>query len=69
MADEPALEGFFKDGWGYPASCRLPHALWRELRHTFNYDPTTFKEYPSARAAYEALVALSGRKRQRAPGD
>ena len=42
--------------WGHDASCRLPQALWAKLRHTFNYNPAVFKEYPTRRAAYEALI-------------
>jgi hypothetical protein len=43
--------------WGHPASCRLPAALWEHLPHTFTYGPAVFKEYPTLRAAYEALFA------------
>src|SRR5262249_52709196 len=32
-------------GWGYPASATIPHPLWEQLAHTFNYDPLVFKEY------------------------
>jgi hypothetical protein len=42
--------------WGHPPSCRLPRAVWGKLRHTFSYDPAVFKEYPTVRAAYEALI-------------
>ncbi len=42
--------------WGHPPACRLPLALWRELPHTFDYDPAVFKEYPTLRAAYQALI-------------
>jgi uncharacterized protein (TIGR02996 family) len=42
--------------WGYPDACTLPFPLWDRLRHTFDYDPTTFKEYPTLRATYEALI-------------
>jgi hypothetical protein len=27
------------------------------MAHTFNYDPLVFKEYPTVRAALEALIA------------
>ncbi|MFO0928405.1 MAG: hypothetical protein U0736_15485 [Gemmataceae bacterium] len=50
--DDPA----FGRDWGHPSSCRLPAHVWDELRHTFHYDPAVFKEYPSSRAAYEALL-------------
>jgi hypothetical protein len=43
--------------WGHPQECRLADALWKRLKHTFKYDPAVFKEYPSRRAAYEALFA------------
>ena len=46
-----------KRGWGYPASAVIPHPLWHELKHTFSYDPLVFKEYPTVRAALEALIA------------
>ena len=42
--------------WGYPQTCELPFNLWDRLRHTFDYKPTTFKEYPRIREACEALV-------------
>lgn len=44
-------------GWGYPEAAALPHAQWKELAHTFNYDPLVFKEYPTVRGAVEALIA------------
>jgi hypothetical protein len=43
--------------WGYPRECCLPLVVWERLRHSFDYDPGTFKQYPSRRAAYEALFA------------
>lgn len=43
--------------WGYPAECQLLSRLWKHLRHSFDYTPSVFKEYPSVRAAYEALLA------------
>jgi hypothetical protein len=46
-----------RPGWGYPESVKVPHPLWDKLEHTFNYDPVVFKEYPTVRAAVEALVA------------
>src|SRR5262245_29400774 len=52
----------FKEGeheygndWGHSPECRLPPGLWDKIKHTFDYDPAVFKEYPSRRAAYEAL--------------
>lgn len=45
-----------KGGWGYAPSAILPHALWDRLTHQFNYDPLVFKEYPTVRAALEALL-------------
>ena len=36
-------------------SARLPPALWNLLSHSFRYAPSVFKEYPTRRAAYEAL--------------
>jgi uncharacterized protein (TIGR02996 family) len=44
------------EGWGYPTACALPEPLWNRLRHGFNYEPTTFKEYRSVRATHEALI-------------
>jgi hypothetical protein len=41
---------------GYPQACRLPHGLWKQLPHDFNYSPGLFKHYSTLRAAYEALV-------------
>ncbi|MFO0845858.1 MAG: hypothetical protein U0797_26325 [Gemmataceae bacterium] len=34
----------------------LPHRVWKSLGHTLPYDPLVFKEYPSVRAAIEALI-------------
>lgn len=45
-------------GWGYDRSCVLPHRQWDRVRHSFSYDPLVFKEYPSVRAATEALMAV-----------
>jgi uncharacterized protein (TIGR02996 family) len=42
--------------WGYPSHCRLPRTVWARLRHGFRHAPSVFKEYPSVRAAYEALI-------------
>jgi len=42
--------------WGHAPNCRLPRDVWGKLRHTFDYDPAVFKEYPTRRAAYEALI-------------
>jgi hypothetical protein len=33
-AVQAALDGY-EDGWGYPTSCQLPHALGRALLHSF----------------------------------
>jgi uncharacterized protein (TIGR02996 family) len=52
--------------WGHAPECRLPFALWKRLKHTFKYDPAVFKEYPSRRAAYEALFAAWPGYRKRA---
>src|SRR5262249_1881517 len=43
--------------WGHPAECRLPDELWKHLPHSFKYDPAVFKEYPTCRAAYQAVFA------------
>ncbi len=51
--------------WGHPRECRLPHELWDELPHTFHATPAVFKEYPTSRAAYEALLAAWPRYRRR----
>jgi uncharacterized protein (TIGR02996 family) len=42
--------------WGHSQECRLPSALWEQLRHTFDYRPNNCKEYASVRSAYEALL-------------
>ncbi|MFO0877658.1 MAG: hypothetical protein U0840_09905 [Gemmataceae bacterium] len=42
--------------WGHPLECRLPPRLWRLLRHSFDYTPAVFKQYPTVRQAYEALL-------------
>jgi uncharacterized protein (TIGR02996 family) len=42
--------------WGYPAESALPHKLWQKMRHTFDYDPCVFKEYPTVRSAVEAVL-------------
>ena len=49
--------------WGHPATCGLAEDIWRGLKHTFDYSPSVFKEYPSFRAAFEALVAVWARRR------
>ncbi len=46
--------------WGHPRTCRLPHRLWHCLPHSGAYLPATFKQYPTARAAYEALLDAWG---------
>jgi hypothetical protein len=50
--DDPHLAA----NWGHPQTCRLPRGLWRHLRHTFDYVPSVFKQYPTCREAYEALI-------------
>lgn len=42
--------------WGHPVECRLPPRLWRLLRHSFDYTPAVFKQYPTVREAYEVLL-------------
>jgi hypothetical protein len=42
--------------WGHPADCRLPHELWRRLRHSLPYEPVVFKEYATLQLAFEALI-------------
>lgn len=50
--DDPSL----RIDWGHPAHCCLPPFVWDELSHSFPYDPAVFKQYPTTRAAYEALI-------------
>jgi hypothetical protein len=45
----------YGNDWGHGNWCRLPRLLWKNLPHTFNYNPAVFKEYETRRAAYEAL--------------
>jgi uncharacterized protein (TIGR02996 family) len=59
--DDP---GFGAD-WGHPPECRLAPALWKLLRHTFDYNPAVIKEYPTARSAYEALFEAWRKYRRR----
>jgi hypothetical protein len=54
------------DHWGHPKECRLPGPLWKLLRHSFDYPPAVLKEYPTARAAYEALFEAWRKYRRRA---
>jgi hypothetical protein len=49
---------YYGRDWGHDASCRLPRVVWWKLNHGFDYSPAVFKEYPSRRAAYEALIAV-----------
>jgi uncharacterized protein (TIGR02996 family) len=42
--------------WGHPLHCRLPLKVWHRLQHGFTWTPLVFKEYPTLRAAYEALL-------------
>ena len=51
-----------RKGWGYPKTCRLPRTLWEKMKHTFNYSPLVFKEYPTVRAAIEAVIAVWTRR-------
>jgi len=51
-----ATDGEGADSWSLPSSCRLPHRLWTRLRHGFPYSPVAMKEYPSVRAAVEAVL-------------
>jgi hypothetical protein len=43
------------ESWGHPRHCQLPPEVWRQLQHTIPYVPAVMKEYPTQRAAYEAL--------------
>jgi uncharacterized protein (TIGR02996 family) len=47
-----------KEPWGYLMACVLPDALWQEMRHTFDYRPCVFKEYPTVRSAIEAVLEV-----------
>jgi uncharacterized protein (TIGR02996 family) len=40
---------------GFPPECCLPQAVWDRLPHSFDYTPAVLKQYPSRRAAYQAL--------------
>ena len=42
--------------WGHPLHCRLPRGVWKHLRRTFDHAESVFKEYPTQRAAYDALL-------------
>ena len=42
--------------WAAEKACRLPPELWNRLAHSFRYEPGVFKEYPTRRAAYEAIL-------------
>ena len=69
--DDPGRGG----DWGHPDECRLPIRLWRQIRHLHSYTPAVFKEYPTVRQAYEALIAAwplvqlydPARRRERRP--
>jgi uncharacterized protein (TIGR02996 family) len=62
-----AVEGRRHAGdWGHPRECRLPFELWDALPHTFHTSPSVFKEYPTGRDAYEALLAAWPAYRRRA---
>ena len=41
--------------WAEVRACRLPPKLWNRLAHSFPYEPGVFKDFPTRRAAYEAL--------------
>jgi hypothetical protein len=56
-----------KKGWGYPKACRLPRTLWGRMKHTFEYDPAVFKEYPTVRGAIEAVIAVWKRRPPKPP--
>jgi uncharacterized protein (TIGR02996 family) len=56
-----------RKGWGYPKDCRLPRALWGRMKHTFDYDPRVFKEYPTVRGAIEAVIAAWKRRPPKPP--
>ena len=51
-----------RKGWGYPKGCRLPRTLWGRMKHTFDYSPRVFKEYPTVRGAVEAVIAAWTRR-------
>lgn len=51
------LQDYARD-WGHPATCHLPRKLWARLKHSFAHEPSVYKDYPTARAAYEALLAV-----------
>ncbi|MFO0880028.1 MAG: hypothetical protein U0840_22000 [Gemmataceae bacterium] len=53
------------EDWGLPTYCALPHRTWTRLKHGFPYDPLVFKEYPTVRAAIEALIRSWPRPRKR----
>ena len=44
--------------WVEERTCRLRPELWNRLAHSFPYEPLVFKEYPTLRAAYEALFEV-----------
>jgi hypothetical protein len=48
--------GAVAGNWGLPHPCRLTRAMWKQLPHQYEYTPGVFKEYPTLREAYEALV-------------
>jgi len=48
--------GVIAGDWGYPAACRLPRGMWKQLPHNFDYTPAVFKQYSTVREAYEALI-------------
>jgi hypothetical protein len=52
--DEP----YYGNDWGHPRSCRLPRAVWKRLKNSFEWEPLVFKHYETARSAYEALLAV-----------
>ncbi len=54
-------------GWGYPKSCVVPQRIWSRMTHTLPYDPLVFKEYPTIRAALEALIQGWQTPRRRSP--
>ena len=44
--------------WSEEKACRLPPELWNRLARSLPYVPRVFKDYPTRRAAYEALFEV-----------
>jgi uncharacterized protein (TIGR02996 family) len=66
VADSSAdLDWGAEADWGHPRECRLPRPTWERLKYISpGYQPSVFKEYPSRRAAYEALFDAWLRRRR-----